>query len=136
MKCLNTKGCYSKETRNGSNFCSDDCRLIYENRKKPPKRTRQIYDDPERQLIHDIYIKYYGKQETPTNNRGVKKGTKRGSYVKKHTKKRTFICKGCGRTFTLKSKRKKQFHSETCRRGYWRRMKRQKDVEEKMNRKY
>lgn len=135
MNCLNTKGCYNKKARKGSNFCSDDCRLIYENRIEPPKGKRKIYYDPERQKLHDIYFKHYCEQPTSAK-RGVKRGEKRGPYKKTRARMKTFVCKGCGRTFKLKSKRKKQFHSETCRRKYWRDKKNLKDAEERMKRKY
>jgi len=91
MKCLNTRGCYGKDavhlafSHNGKyittdNFCSKECYLIYIGELDPPKREHQTYDDPERQLIHDIYIRYYGKDETKQEKRGVKPGTKRGQY--------------------------------------------------------
>lgn len=136
MKCLNTKGCYNRKAKKESNFCSNECRLTYENKLAPSKRKREVYNDPERQQLHDIFIKYYGKQNTLINKRGVKKGEFRGPYRKNKIKKRTFTCKGCGGTYSVKSKRMKQFHSEACRRRYWRKKKKQKELEEHLQRKY
>jgi len=93
MRCLNTRGCYGKNavhlafSHNGKyintdNFCSIECYLIYSGEIDPPKREHQTYDDPERQLIHDIHIRYYGKEEKEPEKRGVKPGTKRGLYKK------------------------------------------------------
>ena len=72
----------------------------------------------------------------PRKKRGVKQGTRRGRY--KHYSQKsmyTFVCKGCGRTFTveLKARKKRQFHSETCRKRYWRRIKARKNALEKQN---
>jgi len=50
----------------------------------------------------------------PTRKRGVKKGAIRGSYKISKKKKRTFVCKGCGRTFTMKSSKRQQYHSDAC----------------------
>jgi len=93
MKCLNTRGCYGKDavslafSHNGKyintdNFCSIECYLIYSGECDPPKKEHQVFQDPERQLIHDIYIRHYGKDEKETEKRGVKPGTKRGQYKK------------------------------------------------------
>ena len=93
MKCLNTRGCYDKDavhlsfSHNGKyidtdNFCSVECFLIYSGEIDPPKREHQTYDDPERQLIHDIYIRGYGQKEEEPEKRGVKPGTQRGQYKK------------------------------------------------------
>ena len=73
--------------------------------------------------------------DKPTRKRGVKSGAKRGPY-KKSKKEHTFICKGCGGTYTQKSKRMKEFCSEACRKRYWRRKKKQKDAEGRSKRKY
>jgi hypothetical protein len=72
----------------------------------------------------------------PIREPGVRKDSKRGPYKKSKKKKRTFICKGCGRTFTLKASKRQQFHSEACRRAYWRKKKRQKDAEKRRKRQY
>ncbi len=72
----------------------------------------------------------------PIRKQGVRKGSKRGSYNISKKKNRTFICKGCGRTFNMKSSKRQQYHSDACRRGYWRRKKKQKEAEERMNRRY
>ena len=92
MKCLNTRGCYNKDAVSlafshnekyiiTNNFCSIECYLIYIGERDPPKKEHQTYDDPERQLIHDIYFKYYC-DGIPKQKRGVKPGIKRGSYKK------------------------------------------------------
>jgi len=44
-RCLNTKGCYNKPPREGSNFCSNECRMIYEGRIEPPIPTRKVLVD-------------------------------------------------------------------------------------------
>ena len=146
MKCLNTYGGCKNEARyikkiNCSNFCSYTCYLLYIGKKKLPVPKRKIFDDPGRQLQHDLYIWALSgidprKPYVEPKKRGVKKGTKRGPYKKQRIKERTFRCKGCGRTMTLKSNRKKTYCSESCRRRYWRRVKHQKEVEEKINRRY
>jgi len=91
MKCLNSRGCYGKDavslafSHNGkyintNNFCSIECYLIYSGERDPPKKEHQVFQDPERQVIHDIYIRYYGKEIKGPEKRGVKPGIKRGSY--------------------------------------------------------
>lgn len=93
MKCLNTRGCYGKPairlafSHNGkyintNNFCSIECYLIYSGERDPPKKEHQVFQDPKRQIIHDIYIRHYGKDETEQEKRGVKLGIKRGNYKK------------------------------------------------------
>jgi len=93
MKCLNTRGCYGKDavplafSHNGKyintdNFCSIECYLIYSGECDPPKKEHQVFQDPEHQLIHDIYIRHYGKEEKEPKKPGVKLGTKRGQYKK------------------------------------------------------
>jgi len=92
MKCINTRGCYNKDAiplafwYDGKyivthNFCSEECYLIYIGEHDPPKKEHQTYADPEKQLIHDIYFRYYceEKEKKPL---GVKPGTQRGSYKK------------------------------------------------------
>ncbi len=73
-------------------------------------RINEVQCNPE--LINKFVV-------APQKKRGVKPGTKRGSY-KERDKEWTFICKGCGRLVTIISKRKRQFCSESCRRRYWR----------------
>jgi len=67
MKCLSTYNCnneakYVKEI-NCSNFCSYECYLIYKGEKKPPVPKRRIFEDPERQQLHDLYIWARGGKE-------------------------------------------------------------------------
>ena len=72
---MNTHGGCLNPPQEGSNFCSNGCRLIYEGRKQPSKKERQSYEDEERQLIHDIYIKGYGIK--PKKEKENQKETKR-----------------------------------------------------------
>ena len=221
--CLNTRGCYYNQTKyikiiNSSNFCSYDlCYLLYTGRKKRPIPIREIYNDPERQQLHDLFRWALGAEKpdwvkqkesrpklqewivtfpdcekylwddfakrfvkhipgvgifddlgkliadknseyynqviyrinevqhnpelvnknviAPQMKRGVKPGTKRGPY-KEREKETTFICKGCGRTIQIASRRKKQFCSESCRRRFWRRKKQEKLFQEKLKGRY
>lgn len=54
--CLNTRGCYNKSPRDGSNFCSNECRLIYEGRIEPPIPTKET--SPPKSSIQDNTDKY------------------------------------------------------------------------------
>jgi len=92
MKCLNSRGCYNKDavrlafSHNGKyiatdNFCSIECYLIYSGECDPPKKGHQVFQDPERQIIHDIYFKHFC-DGIPKKKPGVKLGIKRGSYKK------------------------------------------------------
>ncbi len=92
MKCLNTRGCYGKDAVHlafshnekyiiTDNFCSKECYLIYSGECDPPKKEHQVFLDHERQLIHDIYFKYFC-DGIPKKKPGVKLGIKRGSYKK------------------------------------------------------
>ena len=88
---------------------------------------------------HEIFERHYGSKKPEPKKRGVKKGTKRGSYK---TKKRaikgrneiTFVCKQCGRkrTYIRKGKRLKEFCNNACKQKYYRQQKLKRELQEKM----
>ena len=79
------------------------------------------------------------KYDKPTENRGVKKGTKRGTYKPRKTgqiKDKKFItskCKECGREFTYKrtGKRIREYCSDKCKQKYYRENRKLKEIERK-----
>lgn len=92
MNCLNSRGCNDKDavhlafSHNGKyidtdNFCSENCYLIYIGEREPSKKKYQVFQNLDRQIIHDIYFKYYCNG-MPKKKPGVKPGTKRGIYKK------------------------------------------------------
>lgn len=125
MKCLNTYGCNNEAVSlkiNGKickNFCSYECCLIYKGKKKPPIPERKIFDDPERQHLHDLYIWALTgidprKPYIRPKKRGVKKGTIRGSYkIKKKRISYVKNCLCCNREFTTKNKNRK-YCNQAC----------------------
>ncbi len=59
-RCLSTySGCNNKakfiKLINSNNFCSIPCYQLYTGQKKPSIPTRKIFDNPERQQLHDLY---------------------------------------------------------------------------------
>ena len=144
MNCLNTYNCNNeavsvKET-NCSNFCSYSCSLVYKGKEKPSIPKRKTFEDPERQQIHDLYI--WARTDIDPRKpyrypkkRGVKKGTKRGSYKTKEKKNKNRKlyqkkCLDCNRIITTSNKRN-IYCDGKCKQRSYRQRKAKKEIERK-----
>ncbi len=100
------------------------------------KKERITLEESARNLQKTIdKIRHY----EPTENRGVKNGTKRGTYKprkKGQIKDKKFItskCKQCGQEFTYKrtGKRLREYCSDKCKQKYYRENRKFKEIERK-----
>jgi len=104
----------------------------------PKKKERISLEESAASLQRTIDSLRYSK---PEETRGVKPGTKRGSYRPRNQgviKDKNFItakCKQCGQQFRYKrdSKRLKEYCSDKCKQKHYRTTKHQKYLEKQRN---